>query len=215
MFSNQSVSVHESAAPRPIGVVPLALMSSSTFWNDACSLPPQSDMTVIVLPAAAVPTGVGVPDPAHAVITIDAMNAIAANDRVDRITAYLPCGLVQYRSPSRAAGTRSATDTRDRAATASGDRAPTSEGLRRAAGAATPPAARRADPHGAIAAHQRHESRSRLRRPAVALPVLGRGCRRAAAGDRARDPPRRARTDEGGAHPRDPPRAARARHRAR
>jgi hypothetical protein len=41
---------------------------------------------VIVLPAAAVPTGVGVPVPAQAVITIEAMNAIAANERVDRIS---------------------------------------------------------------------------------------------------------------------------------
>jgi hypothetical protein len=63
-------------------------------------------MTVIVLPAAAVPTGVGVPVPPQAVITIEAMNAIAANGRVDLIKAHLPCGFVQYRSRARACAER-------------------------------------------------------------------------------------------------------------
>src|SRR6267378_192882 len=81
-----------------------ALKASSTFWNDACSLPPQSDVTVIVLPAAAVPEGVGVPVCAQAVITIEKANAIAARGRVDRIMAHLLCGLVHYPSRARASG---------------------------------------------------------------------------------------------------------------
>jgi hypothetical protein len=71
------------------------LKASSTFWKASCSLPPQSDMTVIVLPAAADPAaepdGVVVPGLCeHAVATSRATKATMANGFVDRAMTHLP-----------------------------------------------------------------------------------------------------------------------------
>ena len=66
------------------------MKASSTFWKESYSLPPQSDMTVIVLPAAADPAaepdGVDVPGLwEHAVATSRATKATMANGFVDRV----------------------------------------------------------------------------------------------------------------------------------
>ena len=95
-----------------------------------------------------------------------------------------------------------------------GDPRPAPQGVRPPGAAPAPRAGGRADPHRAVAEHERPQPRRGLRAPARALPVVGRGARRAGGGGRGGDPPGRPRADEGGAHQADPRGARRRRPRA-
>src|SRR6267378_2165456 len=74
------------------------LKASSTFWKLSCSLAPQSDMTLIVLPDAPVP-GAFPPDE-QAVATSTATSETMARGRVIRIMAF---PLLRVRSRRRTA----------------------------------------------------------------------------------------------------------------
>ena len=90
---------------------------------------------------------------------------------------------------------------------APGARDPRRLGASTAAPAAPPRAAARgADPHRALAEHERPQPRRRLRAPARALPLLGGGARRAGRGDRGGDPAGRHLEGQVGADPGDPAR---------
>src|SRR5919201_4246893 len=81
----------------------LALNASRTFWKASCSLPPQSDMTVILLPAAADPLGaapVGVW--LQAATTNSRTKARIARGRGNRAMENLPSAWPRAR-PSKAA----------------------------------------------------------------------------------------------------------------
>src|SRR5438094_8075840 len=73
------------------------LKASRTFWNESCSLPPQSDMTLMVLPDAPVP-GAFPPDE-HAVATRRATSETMAKGRADPNIANPLCG--RFRSYCR------------------------------------------------------------------------------------------------------------------
>src|SRR2546421_3941435 len=65
-----------------------ALNASRTFWKASCSLPPQSDMTVIVVPGATVDDdgAAGL----HAAATMIVASAMTAAGRKDRNNAIPP-----------------------------------------------------------------------------------------------------------------------------
>src|SRR5438309_11053001 len=67
------------------------LKASRTFWKLSCSLAPQSDMTLIVLPEAPVPGAFPPPDE-QAVATRSATSETIARDRGNRSIPNPLCG---------------------------------------------------------------------------------------------------------------------------
>src|SRR2546427_13281507 len=87
-------------------VTPVFVLNASrTFWKESCSLPPQSDMTLIVLPDAPVPGAFPPPDE-QAVATSRATSETMAKGRENRSIAIPPLRTTPPRTAANPADLR-------------------------------------------------------------------------------------------------------------